>query len=186
MGCKCNCSCGSGNGEQGPQGIQGAPGIQGIDGIQGTQGIQGVQGDVGPEGPQGPAGNAGLQNEYFASTTLDYGWQTSLNTISTVTYTIVSDGDYQFHANILTRYAITTPNVNVSIGVYVNGSPVVVKFPLSSVELFSAPRVVTREISFLWRGALLVGDVIDIRAITFTGVGATTLHHDILINKESI
>ena len=180
--CKCNCDC-SGASERGERGI---PGIQGDEGIQGTQGIQGVQGDIGPQGPQGPAGNAGLQNEYFASTALDYGWQTSLNTISSVTYTIVSDGDYQFHANILTRYAITTPNISVSIGVYINGAPTVVKFPLSSIELFSAPRVVTREISFLWRGPLLIGDVIDIKALTFIGVGATSIHHDLLINKESV
>ena len=174
MSCtKCNtsCSCVSPKGERG------------------LQGVKGTQGDPGPTGPQGPQGSTGIAEgglmfNYFVSGALDYNWSGVVATIPTVTHTVGNSGSYQVHLNLLNRFLITDPNVLVTIGLYINGVAVVSKGSdlLGTVESLGT---FTREISFLWRGALLAGDTIDVRVSTSAGVHVDSVFRDMLVNMEA-
>ena len=162
---------------------RGERGLQGKDGARGADGSVGPQGDVGPQGPAGQGVSGALVFNYFATGALDSAWPFVLTPLPGVNHTVAIDGDYQVHLTLLNRFIIVNPNVAKSLGLYINGNPVVVKNDLLST--IEKDGVFTREVTFLWRGTLVNGDVIDVRVMTSIGVDVTSVHYGLLVNRET-
>ena len=171
MSCKCKDSrcCVSQKGERGLRGPAGPPGPEGPAGATGAAGQDGAD------------GGAGIVGEYNNHHLLDASWPLVEAPLPLLTYTIQEDGIYQIFANVLTTYDITNANVPISIKFCRNGFGVRNKIPVVPSETSG---VYTREISFLFRGLLTQGDLIDIRTSTSLGINAVTSYGEIIINKE--
>lgn len=162
--------------------------VRGERGLRGLSGAQGDTGGVGPQGPQGPQGPAGagavpgaLNFSFFSQGALDFGWPSVVTSVPGTSFVPLVDGNYQVHANLLTRYFITNPNLPPYAGLYINGALIIQKFVVGA----DTNGTFTREVSFLWRGSLLANDLVDIRVISGAiGVVATSIYSELLVNKE--
>jgi len=162
---------------------RGERGLRGNDGARGPAGDIGPQGDVGPTGPAGVGAAGAVVFNFFATSSLDSAWPLVLTPLPMVNHTVAIDGNYQVHLTLMNRFIIVNPNVTKSLGLYINGNPVVVKTDLLST--IEKDGVFTREVTFLWRGALVNGDVIDVRVMTSVGVDVTSVHYGLLVNRET-
>jgi len=187
MSCDCNKSCGcrtviTKQGLTGPQGPLGPPGRQGPIGADGLVGPQGIQGDPGPQGPQGDPGiGTSIGYEDYKNLNLDYLFNEVEGVVPGSSHNVSDDANYQVHVSSSNAVDIDAEG---TIYLYANGIEVD-SMPITTGGE-SNPTFVQKEISMVWRGALLTGQTIEVRAIKVGATPAITMNRlNILINKEA-
>jgi hypothetical protein len=144
--------------------------VPGPQGEQGEQGIQGIQGEPGASG--------GIVYENYINQTNDVAWLDVLTAIVGTNHSVTADGLYQVHVDV-------TISVNIGASgflyLYVGGAEVVSK-QIGYVGGALSNNI--QNVGLNWRGNVLNGQVIELRAIRNNANQIVDIDSQILINKE--
>ncbi len=141
--------------------------------------VPGPQGEQGEQGIQGPPGaSGGLIYENYINQTNDVAWSDSVTPISGTNHNVGADGLYQVHVDVT-----ISVNVNASgfLYLYVGGAEVLSK---QIGYVGGAPINNLQNVGLNWRGNVLNGQTIELRAVRNNVNQIVDLDSQILINKE--
>lgn len=152
-------------------------------GPRGLTGATGATGATGPTGPQGDPGADGLIYTNLVDVSPDYVFTSSEALITGATYTFTAGGVYQIHISAQVDLRAGTPTDDTIINWYLDSSEKQTKTLINSVS--STSTNINSFPSFVWRGTVTNGQVLQVRGILGTGsASAIARQVSILINKE--
>jgi hypothetical protein len=144
--------------------------------VPGPQGEQGPQGEKGDQGDPGVAG--GIIEENYLSITEGTPWAESITQIPGTNHNVSADGNYQV-------FVSSTISVNSgasgNLYLYIGGAQVIDK-QIGFAP--TAPADTLQNVGIVWRGAMLTGQTVELRAIKNNATQIVELDVQILINKE--
>ena len=168
--CDCSGDCNSGcNGYCVPVGPRGADGANGTDGIDGTNGVDGIN---------------GVANVTYIdiNTNLILGPVEAL--LPGATYAFTTTGTVQVFVTASHSLRTGTPTTDTVLSLYLDGVLLQDKAIIDTISTTSTN--MNTSSSFLYRGAVTIGQVLEVRGILGTG-SASAIVRDltILINQEA-
>ena len=172
------------SGPQGPLGPPGRKGAIGDDGPPGPPGATGSTGPIGPQGIAGPIGPAGsVDFEFFDAQAIDHSWLDAAESVIAGMSHIIAgaSGEYAVWITVNTgRVADSQGDLRLYVdGVKVDEMIDAAKFQANEVS----PDDIRSPLSFIWKGPMDNGDVVEFRCEKTGAPAINTDHYQWLFLK---